>query len=41
MAVAAFVIALIALGLGIYNFLGMPKAKIMSKEKDKIANFSC
>ena len=38
---AAFVIALIALGLGIYNFLGMPKVKIVSEEKDKIANFSC
>jgi len=41
MAVAGFVIALIARGLGIYNFLGMPKVKIVSEEKEKIANFSC
>jgi len=33
MAVAAFVIALIALGLGIYNFLGKPKVKIVRKEE--------
>lgn len=35
MAVAAFVIALIALGLAIYNLLGMPKIKIVSEEKEK------
>jgi hypothetical protein len=35
MTVAAFVIALIALGVGIYNFLDMPKVKIMSEEKEK------
>jgi hypothetical protein len=35
MTVAAFVIALIALGLGIYNFLGKPKVKIVSEEKEK------
>lgn len=35
MAVAAFVIALIALGLGIYNFLGMPKRKTVREEKEK------
>ena len=35
MTVAAFVIALVALGLGIYNFLGKPKVKIVSEEKKK------
>jgi len=35
MTVAAFVIALIALGLGIYNFLGKPKVKTVSEEKKK------
>jgi len=35
MAVAAFVLALIALGLSICNFLGKPKVKIVSEEKEK------
>jgi len=35
MAVVAFVIALIALGLGIYNFLSMPKRGTVRKEKEK------
>jgi hypothetical protein len=35
MTVAAFVIALIAQGLGIYNLLAKPKVKIASEEKEK------
>jgi len=35
MTVAAFVIALVALGLGIYNFFGKPKVKVVSEEKKK------
>jgi len=33
--VAAFVIALVALGLSIYNLLGMSKVKILPQEKAK------
>jgi len=35
MAVAAFVIALTARGLSIYNLLGKPKVKIVPEEKEK------
>lgn len=35
MTIAAFVIALIALGLSIYNFLGKPKVKVVREEKKK------
>lgn len=35
MTVAAFVIALVALGLSISNLLGMPKVKIVPQEKTK------
>jgi len=35
MTIAAFVIALVALGLSIYNVLGRPKVKIVPQEKAK------
>jgi len=35
MTIAAFVIALVALGLSIYNVLSMPKVKIVPQEKAK------